>query len=126
MNKNKKRENQQQENLLDYIPKHKVNWEKNNDERIVLLVPKFQKPVLVKYVLPRLKHPNMRVTLDDFGSFVWKHIDGVKTVHQIGAALYDHFGENVEPVFERLGMFIRQLNRMNCLELKGQEKEEGG
>jgi hypothetical protein len=117
MKRNKDSKSKKQENLLEFIPRHSVDWEKNDDNRIILLVPKFQKPFLVKHVLPRLKNPNMRVTLDDFGTFVWKNIDGEKSVHQIGAALHDQFGENVEPVFERLGMFIRQLVSMHCLAL---------
>jgi hypothetical protein len=49
--------------------------------------------------------------LDDIGSSVWKLIDGQKTVELISKEIQAKFGVKIEPVFERLGEFIRQLHQ---------------
>lgn len=95
-------------NLLDYYPQHKVDWEENNGV-VVLLLPKFTNRFLVRYILPRLNQKNFKIKLDEFGSWVWKEIDGEKSVLQIAEGLSKKFGDRVEPVYDRLGMFIKQL-----------------
>jgi hypothetical protein len=97
-------------NLLDYIPVQLVAWQENTETNlIVLLKPKFNNKILKKYFLPQLKNPNFRVNLDEYGSRVWKLIDGSRTVLQIAENLEETFGESVEPVYERVGNFMRSL-----------------
>ena len=46
---------------------------------------------------------------DHFGSFIWKQIDGKKDVYQIGRLVKDKFGEEAEPLYERLAKFLHIL-----------------
>ena len=50
-----------------------------------------------------------RIELDTFGSFIWKQIDGKKDVYQIGRLVKDKFGEEAEPLYERLAKFLHIL-----------------
>ena len=52
-----------------------------------------------------------RIRLDERGSFVWKRLDGARTVAELAAELRASFGESVEPAEERLGELVRQLRR---------------
>lgn len=51
----------------------------------------------------------MRIQLDDRGSYVWQAIDGSRTIEEIGYLLETEFGEKVEPVYERLAIFLQIL-----------------
>ena len=52
-----------------------------------------------------------RLQLDEVGSFCWRHMDGRRTAGDIAKALRNEFGDTVEPAEERLGTFIRMLQR---------------
>lgn len=51
----------------------------------------------------------MSIQLDDRGSYVWQAIDGSRTIEEIGNLLNAEFGERVEPVYERLAIFLQIL-----------------
>ncbi len=98
------------DNLLEYVPRINVAWEMA-DAEVFLLIPKFKSAFLQKHLLSRMKRPNVRLRLDEYGSCVWQNINGVATVHEIALTLREKFGEAVEPVFDRLGLFISLLYR---------------
>lgn len=110
-------EKQHQEpiNLLDLKPRQNIAWEAGENGRIVLLVPKFRNKFLVTYLVPRLSKPNIRVKLDEFGSFVWNNCDGTTPVADIGKRMKAQFGESVEPVYDRIGAFLRKLEKEKFL-----------
>ena len=105
-------------NLLDLIPLQKIKFEESQDGLITLLKPKFRNKFMLKYVLHKLKNPNYKVRLDDFGSFVWKHCDGKTTVQKIGELLKENFKENIDPVYDRLAIFMQTLMRYKFIEYK--------
>jgi len=96
-------------NLLDLTPCRLVNWETASENQIDLIVPKFKSTRLKKWMKQLGKSTDVRIHLDEFGSFVWQYCDKKHTVYEIGIKLHDHFGESVEPVFDRLSGFIRLL-----------------
>jgi hypothetical protein len=49
------------------------------------------------------------MTLDEYASFVFKLIDGQRTVKEIGETLYDQYGEQANPLYERLLVFLNHL-----------------
>jgi len=105
----KKRDESQRENLFDLVPQRNIKWEKKEDGLIVLLKEKFQNPLLKKYLLSRLKNPYFRVKLDKIGSFVWEQCDGKNNIKEIADLLHDKFGEDIEPVYERISLFFQNL-----------------
>lgn len=51
-----------------------------------------------------------KTTLDEFSSEVFLLIDGKKTVKEIGECLQDKFGEKVNPLYERLLLFLNHID----------------
>ncbi|MBC8181727.1 PqqD family protein [candidate division KSB1 bacterium] len=112
-------------NLLDLIPiKIMKNEEKNEDGTITVFKPKFRNKFMIKYIMPKLKSPDFKVKLDEFGSFVWKQIDGNLTVEEIGLNLKDNFHENIEPVYERLSVYFQTLLRYKFIEYKNYDPKQ--
>lgn len=110
-------------NLLDLIPVRNIKWKKSEKGSAVLLKPKFQSIFLQKHFLPRLKNPHYRITLDDFGSFVWNACDGIRAVKEIGEMLRNEFGEEIEPLHERLSQFFHSLEKNRFIVFKGIPKD---
>jgi len=101
----------------DVIAKRNVEWEDGSDGKAVLLVPRFRKGMLAKWVQPRLKKPYIRVALDDIGSFVWKNMDGVKTFGDLVVDMRLNFGKDCEPADERLKKFFIMLYKNEFITL---------
>ncbi len=110
-------------NLLDLIPERKIRYVESNDGLIIIFKPKFKNKIIVKYIVPRLKSPDYKVKLDQFGSFVWKHCDGNNTVEQIGRLLKEEFQDNIEPIYDRLAQFIQSLVRYKFIEYKNLDSD---
>ena len=111
-------------NLLDLIPVKIIKAKKNEDGKITIFQPKFKNKFMLKYVMHKLKNPNFKVNLDEFGSFVWEQIDGNLTVEKIGEKLKKHFKEEIEPVYERLSLFIQSMERYKFIEYKNYDPKQ--
>ena len=109
-------------NVLEMYPTQNVVWETLEDQNIALLVPKFKNKFLVKYLVPKMKNPNLKIKLDKFGTRVWQYIDGKNSVMQIGNHLKEDYGQDVEPVYERLGLFINLLAQRNFITLTSDQQ----
>ena len=98
-------------NLLDLAPTRAVTEERTPEGRAVLLRPKFHRGPLARFLQPRLRRPYYRIHLDDIGTFVWDHIDGETTVGAIADSVRVQFGDRIEPVYDRLQLFLQQLEQ---------------
>ncbi len=103
--------------FFDLIPTRNLKWEDSDNGRIVLIVPKFRNRIAVKFLLPILPKPNMRVHLDAFGSYVWECCDGTQSIKNIAGKLKEKFGESVDPADDRTGQFIRLLTKEHFITL---------
>ena len=56
---------------------------------------------------------NKKIELDEYGSSVFLEIDGNKTVEEIGKVLEKKFGEQINPLYERLLVFLNHIDT-NC------------
>ncbi len=95
----------------------RVEWELGENDLVTLLRPKFANRFYRKYLIPHMKRPYYRIYLDAYGSFVWSHCDGSTTIEAIGEKLQQKFGVEVEPVYDRLALYIRQLKRARFITL---------
>lgn len=98
-------------NLLDLRPARNLEWEKGEDGLVAVLVPKFRNRYVVKWFVPMLAKPTIRVKLDARGSYVWTRCDGRATVGEIGKAMAAEFGEPLDAAYDRLAKFVQQLAR---------------
>ena len=97
-------------NLLKLRPVRSIGWKEEN-ELVVLLKPKFKHPFFKKLFLPRMKNPFFKIKLDSVGSFTWKLCDGSLTVEKIAKSMKHKFGDDVEPLYERLAQFLQNLEK---------------
>ena len=80
------------------------------DQHGIVAVDMVRKRILDKlakklYVSPRVSN----VKLNRFGSFVWKQMDGNRNIIAIGALVRAEFGDQAEPLYERLAKFVKML-----------------
>lgn len=105
-------------NYLDIIPE-KIKASVSEENGLVsVIIPKFESNFSKKYIVPRLKNPEFKYKLDEFGSETWLHIDGNNNVREIGEKLLEKFGEKIQPVFERLTVFLTQLYHNEIISFK--------
>ena len=95
----------------EVVAKRNLIWEDGREGTAVLLVPRFRKGLLAKWLMPKLSRPHMRVKLDEIGSFAWRMMDGTTSFEQIAASMKDEFGSRVEPAEERLMKFLTILHQ---------------
>ncbi len=110
----------QDENFLERIPeiKKELKWEVSEATELVNIYQEnkgFYNMIAQKF----FSRPKVStITLDDFGSFVWLKIDGKRNLIEIGKAIKEMYGEDAEPVYERLSQFIATLKNVGYIVLK--------
>ncbi len=109
---------QTKENYLDKIPqKADIKFSENSDGLVTLEIE--NKGLANKIAQMILKKPKVSyIHLDEFGSFVWKRIDGKKNVYDIGKRVEENFGEKANPLYERLAKFVQILKSYNFINFK--------
>lgn len=118
-NKNKK------DNFLDYIPKHNelFPYEKNKDG--IIEVKMKNRGLVKKITQVILRKPKYTyVKLEGMGSFIWEQIDGERTVYEIGQLVKEKYGEEADPLYERLCQYIKSLRANNFILYKNLIKEK--
>ncbi len=63
---------------------------------------------------PKISH----IHLDKMGSFVWPLIDGEKDIVALGVLVKEQFGEEAEPLYERLAKYFQILDSYSFVEWK--------
>lgn len=94
----------------------------NEKNLVTVLIPKFKNRILVKYVSPLLKSPNIKLNLDILGSAVWKLLNGKNSVQEISDIMKQEFGDKEKSLEERILKFLTELYVQNLItfeEIKG-------
>ena len=100
--------NKQSENFLEKIPCHQagLNWSKDDDGSVTL--EKENKGIANRIAQKLIKKPRISyIHLEKMGSFIWPLIDGNRTVLEIGELVKEHFGDDAEPLYERLSQYLK-------------------
>lgn len=101
-----------QDNFLDYVPKHNVLFEYRENKAGNIEVKIHNKGFFNKIAQIFAKRPKYSyIELDEFGSFIWRQMDGQRTIFDIGNLVKEHFGEKAEPLYDRLCTFIKILHK---------------
>ncbi len=107
------------ENYLEKIPQHKVGLHWSVDENGAVTLEVENKGIANKAMQALLKKPKVSyIHLDKMGNFIWPIIDGEKNVFAIGKEVKEHFGEDAEPLYERLAQYFRILESYGFVEFK--------
>lgn len=105
--------NNKADNYLDYIFKKNPSYEWTSDEDGIITILQENKGVFNTIAQKLLHKPRItQVHMEKFGSFIWLQLDGQSSVYDIGKKVSDEFGEKAEPLYERLSVYMKQLE--NC------------
>ncbi len=108
-------------NIYDVVPRPCVHFETDPDGKVTLLKPKFRNAFMIKYVLPRIRRKHYKIHLDDIGSATWKLCNGTNNAGLIAEKIRAEFGDTAEPVFDRVGKFLQQLQTAKMIELNNDQ-----
>ncbi|RKZ07812.1 PqqD family protein [bacterium] len=104
-------------NLLDLVPRRIARFEVDEETHLVTIIaPKFKNKWMKKIFEPRLKTSFLKIKLDEIGSSVWMLCDGEKNIKEIGEILRERFHEKIEPCYERLNLFFKQLEEVKFVQ----------
>ena len=79
----------------------KFKWSVDKDGAVALEVE--NKGVFNRIAQKLLKKPPVTfVHLDEMGTFIWPLLDGKLTVGELGEKVREEFGDEAEPLYERL------------------------
>lgn len=100
----------QKKNYLDYIPVCAPEYTWDADKKGIVEIHVENKGFYNKLAQKLFKKPKVsHIKLDEFGSFVWRQMDGERTIFDISKLVREEFGEKAEPVLERLVKFFQTL-----------------
>lgn len=114
------------DNFLKLIPlkNEKFEWKINDEGLVQIIIPR--NGILDRIVRVFFKTPEvMRIDLDKYGSCVWNSIDGKRNVEEIGRILKEEFGNEIEPLYQRLATYINIL-RNNKFIILSRERDLNG
>lgn len=102
---------------LVYKKNDEIEFIRDTDGLVTILEPQdhviqrgFRK---IGFKIPECKNTK----LDDYASFVYLNIDGENTVEKIGELLLEKYGEDANPLYERLLLFLNHID-VNCKFIK--------
>lgn len=113
-----KRKNTVSENYLEKIPKRNVmNF--SVDEKNIITLEIENKGLANRIAQKILKKPTISyIHLDKFGSFVWSKIDGENSIIDIGKDVEKEFGDEANPLYERLAKYFEILKNYDFISFK--------
>ncbi len=106
-------------NYLDNKPVKNpdINWTTDDEGKVTLEIE--NKGIANRIAQKLIKKPKISyIHLDEMGSFIWPLIDGERNITDISVFVKEHFGENAEPLYERLAKFIKILESYKFISFK--------
>ena len=122
----KRRKILKKSNALDLIPMRLLNHEQREEGKINILLPRFTKAWLARFLAPLKRKEFIRIKLDQFGSATWMLIDGIKPVRTICDELEKEYPEKLEPeseTVERVNKFMTILYQQRFISFRQLQKE---
>lgn len=114
-----KKDNKKQENYLErhpMRPEH-IKWSVDEEGIVTLDIENtgFMNRIAQKlFRKPKVTH----IHLDKIGSYVWPLMDGEMDIQELGVYVKEHFGEEAEPLYERLAKYFQILDSYSFIEWK--------
>ena len=105
-------------NYLEQVPVRNENIKWSLDSKLVTLEIE-NKGLANRIAQKLLRKPKISyIHLDENGSFIWPLIDGEKSLLEIGELVFEHFGEEANPLYERLAKFFQILESYHFISFK--------
>lgn len=107
------------ENYLDYVPviSDKHTWSVEDGKVTIHMEHRgFYAWLAQKFFnRPRVSH----IDLDKHGSFIFQQIDGQRTVGELAELMHAQFGQDAEPLYDRLVKYMQILHNNGFIRYAG-------
>ena len=115
--------NKKNNNYLDFVPVINPQNQWSEDEAGVVTVHMvhrgFYAAIAQKFFhTPRVSH----IRLDEYGSFLWKELDGRRTVGELAQRMKAQFGDGAEPLYDRLVRYMQILRNNKFILFRGKDR----
>ena len=101
------------DNFLDYV--YSINddliWAQSESGEVIIDMENkgFTNKIAQKFFKrPKVSH----ITLEGMGSFIFTCIDGKRSVFEIGKLVKERYGQDAEPLYERLSVYMKRLEEL--------------
>ncbi len=104
-------------NLLKMKPVRLHKWRPNREDPdlITIHMPRFNSNFGRKLGNIFKIRPTYNINLEKYGSAVWRLCNGDVNVEEIGEVLREQYGDEVEPLYERLAQYLTFLERTKLI-----------
>jgi hypothetical protein len=98
-------------NYLERIPVRSegIEWKVSSEGMVTLMIENKgwgNRLAQLLFARPKISY----IHLDEMGSFLWPLLDGQKDITALGKLVEEKFGENANPLYERLAQYFRILD----------------
>jgi hypothetical protein len=103
-------------NLLDVVPERIRAFRDEDNGAVTVLIPRFGDGRAGKVLAMFFRNSPISLRLDEVGTTVWHLCDGRRSVYEIGDCLKAKFGDRIDPVYERLGVYLHRMRRAGIID----------
>lgn len=111
-------ENNGETNLLTLVPERTKGYMLRDSGLVDVIVPRFGEGRIAKVLETLINRSPILIKLDRVGTFTWHLCDGTHTVEEIGDQMQKMFGEKIEPVYDRLALFFKEMEKRELIRWK--------
>lgn len=106
----------QKQNYLDYVPAKNPSFPSTERANGLTTITITRRGIFDKIAQTFFHAPaRSRIDLDKYGSFVWKQINGARSVYDIGELVRAEFGQEADPLYPRLVKFFAILKEQRFI-----------
>ena len=99
------------ENYLERVPVKNSTFAWSVNREGIVTLEQENKGIFNKIAQKLFKKPPVSyIHLDEQGSFVWRITDGESDITALGVRVKERFGEDAEPLYERLAQYFKVLS----------------
>ncbi|MBQ7925847.1 MAG: PqqD family protein [Lachnospiraceae bacterium] len=107
----KKNKNVLSENYLEKIPQRPEGLDWSADDAGIVTLQVHNTGFVNRLAQKLFKKPPISyIHLDAIGSFVWPLLDGEKNILELGQLVEERFGDEAQPLYERLAKYFQILD----------------
>lgn len=105
------------DNYLDYVYSIKDDLIWTLSESGEVIIDMENKGITNRIAQKFFKRPKVsHITLEGMGSFIFTCIDGKRSVFEIGKLVKEKYGQEAEPLYERLSVYMKRLEELKFIE----------
>jgi hypothetical protein len=100
------------------VPSADIRTQITDQGLVRISYPTTLKPWIARLLPRSTARPFRTLELDSMGSFVWNHIDGVRSVEELAGIVTKHYQCHPSEAEHAVAVFLRQLGQRGILGLR--------